>query len=437
METPLSSTNEKIPTGILREALEEGVALDGWSMNDLTVLGAQNDPFRVDTPAGHRDGEWLAMHLERLAPNRVVHLRGVHYILVSAGLTKPNGEPYVNTEKDWLWMTEKAAKAARWLGLIPFSAIRDQRNEKPTVRRWEPKDPAAYILVGVGIELPDPEDLVPTVDVEGFDGVQPYKLVLVGEKSSLAEVLAPIAQEYKADLYLPTGEISDTMLYEMASVADADGRPMVVLYFSDCDPSGWQMPISVGRKLQALETAEFPGLEFQVHRVALTPDQVKAYGLPSAPLKSTERRADRWTVKMGVEQTEIDALAALQPDLLRRITRDALAPFFDRSLDRRVREAREEWLQRAQESLDAQLGEERLAAIRAEAEDRIAEMQEQVDALRDALRIDSTSFNLPAFEIPEHDVDMDGLPSPLIDSEWGFIEGSRRLKAAKAYEEDE
>ena len=42
---------------------------------------------------------------------------------------------------------------------------------------------------------------------------------------------------------------------------------------------------------------------------------------------------------MGVEQTEIDALASLQPDLLREIARDAIAPFYDATLDQRVIEA--------------------------------------------------------------------------------------------------
>jgi len=39
--------------------------------------------------------------------------------------------------------------------------------------------------------------------------------------------------------------------------------------------------------------------------------------------------------KNGHEQTEIDALAALRPDALRRITLDALAPFYDFTLDER------------------------------------------------------------------------------------------------------
>ncbi len=108
--------------------------------------------------------------------------------------------------------------------------------------------------VGVDVDIPDPDDITPQVGIFGFDGVQPYKLVLIGEKSSLNEVLAPAASSHKADLYLPTGEPSDTMLHQMARVGADDGRPMRVLYFSDADPSGWQMPISVARKLQGFKT---------------------------------------------------------------------------------------------------------------------------------------------------------------------------------------
>ena len=36
------------------------------------------------------------------------------------GQLKPDGSPYTNTEKDWTWLDEKAGKAARWLGYIPF-----------------------------------------------------------------------------------------------------------------------------------------------------------------------------------------------------------------------------------------------------------------------------------------------------------------------------
>ena len=94
-------------------------------------------------------------------------------------------------------------------------------------------------------------------------------------------MLGPIAESYRADLYLPTGDISDTHVHQMAKIGAEDGRPMRVLYFADADPSGWNMGIVIARKLHAFKVLHFPDLEFEVHRAALTPDQVREFDLPS------------------------------------------------------------------------------------------------------------------------------------------------------------
>ena len=203
--------------------------------------------------------------------------------------------------------------------------------------------------------------------VEDFRAPSPTGSRWSARNPASAESSARWPTRYDADLYLPTGEISDTQIYLMARAAADDGRPLVVLYFADCDPAGWQMGISVSRKLQALKILlpEMP--DFEVHRVALTPGQVREYGLPSTPLKATERRADPWRAAMGVEQTEIDALASLRPDLLRQIAGDAIAPFFDRTLDRRVSAARSRGLTRRRQAVRPGRGSEQLRRIRAEA----------------------------------------------------------------------
>jgi hypothetical protein len=371
-------------------------------MKSLTVLAEQNDPYRLDTPAHHRAGEWLAMTAQELGlGSRPIHLRGLHYMVI--GRPKPDGTTYTNTADDWRWLKEDAGKSARFLGYIPFEQIVDQRNSAPVVRIFEPPQPLAYLNIDLDIYVPDAADLEPRIGVSGFDGAQPYKIVLVGEKSSLADVLTPIAQSRHADLYLPTGEISDTLIYQMARTGSEDGRPMVVLYFSDADPSGWQMPISVARKLQALKTLEFPGLNFEVHRAALTPDQVREYGLPDSPIKEGEKRGKDWTAAMRVEQTEIDALASLNPKLLGKIARAAIAPFFDTTLDQRVFEAKGRWMTRAQEIIDAAASDASLEALREQVAAKLEEMQEQVDALTEQLRFDVDDFDLPVFEIPAYE----------------------------------
>jgi len=419
----------------LRRTLTEAAEQSGCSMTDLTVLSAQNDPFRVDTPAGHRDGAWLAMTARDLGlGDRKIHLRGLHYMVLNQ--PKPDGTPYTNTDADWMWLSGTAAKAARFLDYIPFDQITDQRNAAPVVRLFERLDPWPYISVGIHVEIPDADALVPQVGVLDFDGAQPYKLVLVGEKSSLDDVLAPVAEQHQADLFLPTGCLSDTLIHQMARVGADDGRPMVVLYFADADPSGWNMGVEVAAKLQAFSVALFPELEFQVHRVALTPDQVRQYGLPSTPLKATEKRADKWTAAMRVEQTEIDALATLRPDLLRRIAVDAIAPFYDRTLAGRVSQAKTDWRARAQAVVDAASDSEQMDRLRADAAEKLATMRQEIATLNAALRIDADDFVLPEIVVPDPVLNGATHGKPLCDSRWPFAEQRRRLIDSKAYRDE-
>lgn len=416
----------------LRAVMGQAQSECGCSAKALTVLAPQNDPFRLDTPARHRDGAWLATTARELGlGDRKIHLRGLHYMVI--GRPKPDGTPYTNTDADWLWLSGDAGKAARWLGYLPFDQITDQRNAAPTIRLFTRAEPHPYITVGLDVYLPDADELLPQVEVEDFTGVQPYKLVLFGEKSSLEGVLAPLASSRQADLYLPTGEISDTLLHQMASTAAVDGRPMVVFCFSDADPAGWQMPVSIARKLQAFRASLFPDLEFEVHRVALTPDQVRQYDLPSTPLKDTERRADRWRQEMRVQQTEIDALASLRPDLLTEIARDAVDPFFDRELDLRVTAAKWQWRDRAQEAVEAQMDGARLGELRDVAATKLAAMREEIAAINNSLQIDPAGFDLPPAVVPSADVDTTLHPLPLLASRWPFTEQCRALIDSKAY----
>ena len=167
------------------------------------------------------------------------------------------------------------------------------------------------------MSIPDLEDIKPTVYLTGFRGRQQHRLALFGEKTSIGPVGAPLCDRYRADLYCPSGEITDSQLYLMAKTGAEDGRPMVVFVVADFDPAGHQMAVSIGRKLQAFRDPLFPDLQFELVPIALTEEQVHALDLPSTPLKETEKRADRWReAHGGLEQTEIDALATLRPDAL-------------------------------------------------------------------------------------------------------------------------
>ena len=137
--------------------------------------------------------------------------------------------------------------------------------------------------IGLDVEIPDAEDIEPRPSARGFVARQAFHFAIFGEKSSLEDVVLPIAEQFEADLYLPTGEISDTLVYQIAKEANEDSRPLVMFTLSDCDPAGHQMPVSIARKLQAFRDLFFPRLRFEVVRVALTPEQVEAEGLPRHP----------------------------------------------------------------------------------------------------------------------------------------------------------
>jgi hypothetical protein len=267
---------------------------------------------------------------------------------------------------------------------------------------------------------------------------QPFRLAVFGEKSSLSPVVGPICREYGADLYLPSGEASDAMIHTLVRDAHYDGRPLRVFYLSDCDPAGKQMAISVARKLRAFKDLLFPGVEYQLLPVALTVDQVREFGLPSTPLKPSERRGDRWRAAYGVEQTEIDSLATLRPDLLARLLRDALDAHADPTLQERLNDARRAWGNAAQEAVDERLGPDRLAEIEAAAA-RIDDLRADADEVAEALAVDADEFDLPEFVPPVPDDERvygDGF-RPLVDSGWGYVDETLALKAAKRYEDGE
>jgi hypothetical protein len=420
--------------GALRRVIMAAKRANGFSLDDLTVLSAQIDPYRLDTPAGHRDGSWCAEQFGQAGRQRI-HLRGLHYAIVVRGnVIKPNGEIYLNDHANWKWLQETASKAARWLKYVPFDAITDERNAPPLIYRQGYLEPETWISVGLDVHIPGADDLQPTAVCESFRGVQPYGLVIIGEKSSLGEVLLPIAEDFHADLYLPTGEMSDTLIHRIASDAATDGRPLRVFYLSDFDPSGWQMPISVARKLQAHRDMHFPDLDFEMRPVALNLEQARELGLPSTPLKESERRADNWREAMGHEQTEIDALATLQPNVLRRIVVDALEPFFDDTLDERVREAQAERKTEAQAALESQIDQGALDDLKQQAEEKLEQLRDQIDELNRKLRLTTgDGIGLPEPQIPEAEVFPESQGLPLVSSAWDWVEQTRALIARKRY----
>jgi len=135
---------------------------------------------------------------------------------------------------------------------------------------------------------------------------------------------------------------------------------------------------------------------------------------------------------MGVEQTEIDALASLRPELLRQAAEDAISPFYDRTLSSRVAVARRRWLNEAQQAVERATDAEQMQAVRDEAADELENMRRRILELNAALRIDPADIEFPPYDIPRALLTGEAT-GPLIDSRLPFDEQCERLIASKAY----
>ena len=421
------------PESRLGSILRHAQRQSGLRKADLVVLSRDRDPYAMDTPARHRDAQWFVEQVERFVPGGTdVHLRGLHYKIASAGdVTKPNGLPYENTGEDWRWL-DKPAGAARWLQYVPFDHIRDERNEPPDIFVAEAEAVETGLYYGSGVSLPELESLLPHPDLSGAVARQPYRIVLMGEKSSLRDVLKPLARIVGGEMLLPTGDVSGRMLFDLVTRCAQDGRPAVVLYHSDFDPSGYTMPAVVAQKLMALRDLYCPALDVTVHAVALTREQCVRFELPSTPLKESEKRAGRWMAAWGREQTEIDALLALHPDALRAIALDAMRPYFDPGLAARVEAAAETWQEEARRRVAARLGmpgvTDRLAELHAAAVAAAGALAEEQVRVTEKL----ADLDLPGFSMPEPHLSGAAV-TPLWSAADDLVSTAERLKPYKRF----
>ena len=106
-------------------------------VKDLIALAPANDPFYAGCPFRERDGAWFGELWDRFQFPHGVHLRRIHYRLVSESeergpILKPDGKPYRNTENDWT-LLGRAALAARYLDMVPAAAFVDRRNDEPRI----------------------------------------------------------------------------------------------------------------------------------------------------------------------------------------------------------------------------------------------------------------------------------------------------------------
>jgi hypothetical protein len=138
------------------------------------------------------------------------------------------------------------------------------------------------------------------------------------EKDALAGVLLEETDPWDVPLMVTRGYPSLTYMYEAAQKIANTDKPTFIYYLGDHDPSGIDIPRNVEKQLRQMAPDAL--LTFTL---AVTPEQIQSFDLPTRPTKSGDTRSRRF---VG-ESVEVDAIPA---HALRRLVHDAILRHVDR-----------------------------------------------------------------------------------------------------------
>jgi len=195
--------------------------------------------------------------------------------------------------------------------LIPFGKISEGHRER--------LKPATYESVGAFLTM------VKNRYQRDIWATQPYHVEVWSEKNGLSDVIRPVCNAYRVP-YVPTkGQPSITLLYNSAQEMIASGKRTHLLYVGDHDATG----LNISRVIEE-ELREF-GVDVTLHRVAVTPEQIDLYNLPTRPGKQSDNKHAAFVSTYGPDCVEVDALQVVSQDLLPTLIRQAIEPLIDKA----------------------------------------------------------------------------------------------------------
>lgn len=151
------------------------------------------------------------------------------------------------------------------------------------------------------------------------------------EKDALAGVILPVTEQYDVPLMVARGYASLSFLASAAESIREQKKPCYIYHLGDHDPSG----VDAGRKIEQTLRELAPGAEIHFRRLAVTPEQIQAWDLPTRPTKQTDTRAAKFGHSVSVE---LDAIA---PELLRSLVLSEIDKHLDHEALKRLKVAEE------------------------------------------------------------------------------------------------
>jgi hypothetical protein len=251
-------------------------------------------------------------------------LRQVFYRLVGA-----YGYPKEERAYDRLGEVMNRARRA---GLIPFEHIRDDGAD-----------------IRISLDWTDVAGFLDTFRYHAGrfrldrQSEQPTRLVILVEAAGMKPQIEAVVRDYSIPVIASGGFDSLTAKHALAKAVGACGEDVEALDIGDHDASGTHRHTSLAEDVQALHAdLGLPGsIEFT--RLAVTPEQIVALGLATAPPKATDRRA--------FEGETVQA-EAIPPDVLASIVNDAVLARIDGKVRRRILKREQQCRKWLQEQLD-------------------------------------------------------------------------------------
>ena len=139
------------------------------------------------------------------------------------------------------------------------------------------------------------------------------------EKEALAGVLYEVTEEWDVALMVVRGFPSKDFVHSAAATIEAEGKPAYLYYFGDQDPSG----LWIWRDVQSKIRRYAPHADVTFERVAVTPEQIRQYRLPTRP---TKREGNTHAKNFRGQSVEVDSLP---PDRLQALVRGVIEQHID------------------------------------------------------------------------------------------------------------
>lgn len=338
------------------------------SVKELLALSSNNDPFYTGIKHQIVAAEWFMEIWNRFNYSNGVHLRRIHYQIISqspliklphtinyktknkdGSKTQCSTDVYINEDPCFSYLDD-AAQFARYLGMVNPEAFIDRKAHEPIINthwdNWNIPDPTIsveeteyynYVLPEIPTldNIPDRLPDLPSLQANGYDGLQQdYHLEVWIEKSTMDDVLVPICRKYGVNLIRGAGELSLTAAISFLKRVRDSERPARILYISDFDGKGVHMPISVSRKIEFYQRNRgFGDLDIGLQPIVLTQEQVQKYNLPRMPMKAGDNTKPGFEDAYGNEgAVELDALEALYPGELAKIVTNEILRYYDADL---------------------------------------------------------------------------------------------------------